>query len=276
MINSMDIEKLQNQIEKIWDLRQKSKNSLDASMHKPIIESIKLLDSGIIRVANPEGDTWVINEWVKKAILLYFVISDNKIESFGDYKFFDKIPMKTMRWEEKDFKNNGFRMVPGSFIRFGSYVGKNTVIMPSFINIGAYVDDNTMIDSNVLIGSAAQIGKNCHISDSVGIGGVLEPLQANPVIIEDDCFIGAKSEIVEGVKIGKGSVLGMGVLLGSSTTIYDLETKESFKGYIPPYSVVIPGSISINEMVSKYAAIVIKKVDESTRKKVGINELLRM
>jgi len=247
---------------------------------RELIEAVNLtistLDCGGIRVAEHIGYGWQINEWIKKAILLYFKFNNNKLIA-GDYtRFHDKIALKFSQYTEEMFQLEQIRAVPGAIVRKGAFVGKSTVLMPCFINIGAYVGDGTMVDTWATVGSCAQIGNNVHLSGGVGIGGVLEPLQAKPTIIEDDCFIGARSEVVEGVVIGKGSVLSMGVFLSQSTKIYDRETGEISYGSIPPYSVVVPGNLPAeNKTHSTYAAIIVKKVDAKTRSKVAVNDLLR-
>ncbi|MEQ9116149.1 MAG: 2,3,4,5-tetrahydropyridine-2,6-dicarboxylate N-succinyltransferase [Rickettsiales bacterium] len=265
-------------INELWDNRDKSPTSNDVShIKEKIIFILSLLDEGEIRVAEKDGVSWKVNQWVKKTILLYFKYFQNKqISSFNSSAWYDKIDSKFDNWDDKKFIEFQIRSVPGSFVRKGSYIGKNCVLMPSFTNIGAFVDDGTLIDTWATIGSCAQIGKNCHISGGVGIGGVLEPLQADPVIIEDNCFIGARSEIAEGVIVKEGSVISMGVYLGQSTKIYDRETKEISFGEIPPYSVVVPGSLpSKTDGTNLYAAIIVKKVDKQTRSKTSINNLLR-
>lgn len=234
------------------------------------------LDKGVYRVAEKKGDEWVTNQWLKKAVLLSFRVSDNEVIDAGYTQFYDKVPSKYASYTEQEFKDSGVRVVPAANARRGSYIGPSTVLMPSYVNIGAYVDSGTMVDTWVTVGSCAQIGKNVHLSGGVGIGGVLEPLQAGPTIIEDNCFIGARSEIVEGVVIGRGSVISMGVYIGQSTKILDRETGEVTYGYVPPGSVVVSGNIpSKDGSYSLYCAVIVKKVDEKTLGKVGINELLR-
>jgi 2,3,4,5-tetrahydropyridine-2,6-dicarboxylate N-succinyltransferase len=238
--------------------------------------ALDTLDCGGIRVAEPIGDNWVVNDWIKKAILLLFKTGQNQITDTGWTKFYDKLDLKFTDYTSDTFKQEAIRVVPHSIVRKGAYIGKNTVLMPSYINIGAYIGNNVMVDTWATVGSCAQIGNNVHLSGGVGIGGVLEPLQSNPTIIEDDCFIGARSEIVEGVIVGRGSVLSMGVYISQSTKIYDRETKTISYGKVPPYSVVIPGNLPSSDGThSTYAAIIVKKVDEKTRAKVGINEILR-
>ena len=243
---------------------------------KAVEEIITSLNSGELRVAEYIDNDWKVNQWVKKAILVSFKLRENKITDTGYTKFYDKLTSKFNNIEEEYLKKNNIRVVPQAIAREGTYVGKNVVLMPSFMNIGAYVDDGSMVDTWATVGSCAQIGKNVHLSGGVGIGGVLEPLQANPTIIEDNCFIGARSEIVEGVIVKKNSVISMGVYIGQSTKIYDRETGEVSYGVIPEGSVVVSGSLpSKDQKYSLYCAVIVKKVDEKTRSKVGINELLR-
>jgi 2,3,4,5-tetrahydropyridine-2-carboxylate N-succinyltransferase len=243
---------------------------------KAVEETIASLNSGELRVAEYIDNDWKVNQWVKKAILVSFKLRENKITDTGYTKFYDKLTSKFNNIEEEYLKKNNIRVVPQAIAREGTYVGKNVVLMPSFMNIGAYVDDGSMVDTWATVGSCAQIGKNVHLSGGVGIGGVLEPLQANPTIIEDNCFIGARSEIVEGVIVKKNSVISMGVYIGQSTKIYDRETGEVSYGTIPEGSVVVSGSLpSKDQKYSLYCAVIVKKVDEKTRSKVGINELLR-
>ncbi|MEI7530671.1 MAG: 2,3,4,5-tetrahydropyridine-2,6-dicarboxylate N-succinyltransferase [Betaproteobacteria bacterium] len=236
------------------------------------------LNNGSIRVAVKKNvGQWEVQQWVKKAVLLSFKLQDNEIMSAGGFtQFYDKVPSKFAGYTPEDFLKGGFRVVPPAFARRGSFIGKNVVLMPSYVNIGAYVDEGTMVDTWATVGSCAQIGKNVHLSGGVGIGGVLEPIQAGPVIIEDNCFIGARSEVVEGVIIEENSVLSMGVYIGQSTKIYDRETGEIYYGRVPAGSVVVPGSLpSKDGSYSLYAAIIVKKVDAQTRAKTAINELLR-
>tara|TARA_B100001063_G_scaffold95187_1_gene88825 strand:- start:1174 stop:2004 length:831 start_codon:yes stop_codon:yes gene_type:complete len=267
-------------IEQAFENIESINSSSDSGIISAINETISSLDSGKIRVAEKNGNEWIINQWVKKSILLYFRINDMKLisNSPGNTNWWDKIDSKFSGMGDQDFKNAGFRAVPGSIVRKGSFVDSGCVLMPSFINIGAYVGSGTMVDTWATIGSCAQIGANCHISGGAGIGGVLEPLQANPVIIEDNCFIGARSEVAEGVIVREGSVLSMGVYLSSSTPIVNRETGEVIRGEVPPYSVIIPGTFSPNNDSSKpslYCAVIVKIVDEKTRSKTSINELLR-
>ena len=266
---------LQATIDELWEKRTElTTQSADAIK---IIESvIGDLDSGKLRVAEKIDGAWVVNQWAKKAVLLSFRTRDNRVQEAGDIRFYDKVDTKFQGWTEEQFKVGGFRVVPGAFARKGSFIAKNAVLMPSFVNIGAYVDEGTMVDAWATVGSCAQIGKNVHLSGGVGIGGVLEPIQAGPVIIEDNCFIGARSEVVEGVVVGENSVISMGVYIGQSTPIYDRETGEISYGKIPPGSVVISGNLPKDSgKYSLYAAIIVKKVDAQTRSKTSINDLLR-
>ncbi len=234
------------------------------------------LDQGRLRVAEKIDSQWVTHQWIKKAVLLSFRLEDNRIMDGGALRYWDKVPTKFQKYDQEQFERGGYRVVPGAVVRRGSFIGRNAVLMPSFVNIGAYVDEGTMVDTWATVGSCAQIGKNVHLSGGVGIGGVLEPIQAGPVIIEDNCFIGARSEVVEGVVVGENSVISMGVYIGQSTPIYDRETGEITYGKIPPGSVVISGSLPKDGgKYSLYAAIIVKKVDAQTRSKTSINELLR-
>ena len=252
------------------------KNVNVKELEEIVEETIIALNEGSIRVAEKNDKTWVVNEWVKKAILLSFKFRKNKITDTGYTKFYDKLGSRFASISEEYLKENNIRVVPQAIAREGSYIANNVVLMPSFINIGAYVDAGTMVDTWATVGSCAQIGKNVHLSGGVGIGGVLEPLQANPTIIEDNCFIGARSEIVEGVIVEKNSVISMGVYIGQSTKIYDRETDTVTYGRIPEGSVVVSGSLpSKNNKYSLYCAVIVKKVDDKTRSKVSINELLR-
>ncbi|MEE3294831.1 MAG: 2,3,4,5-tetrahydropyridine-2,6-dicarboxylate N-succinyltransferase [Pseudomonadota bacterium] len=275
----MEIE-INNIIEEAFDNINSVNSQSDAMIVDAINEVIGELDTGSIRVANKNGEDWIVNETVKKAILLYFRVKDMNLISGspGNSNWWDKIDSKFLNWKEEEFQESGFRAVPGSIVRFGSFIGKGCVLMPSFVNIGAYVDNSTMVDTWATIGSCAQIGKNCHISGGAGIGGVLEPLQAKPVIIEDNCFIGARSEVAEGVIVREGSVISMGVFIASSTPIYDREKDETIYGEVPPYSVIVPGSMpskNRDSAASLSCAVIVKTVDEKTRSKTSINELLR-
>ena len=245
-------------------------------MRSAVEEVLASLDNGSLRVAQKIDGEWVVHQWVKKAVLLSFKINDNKPMSTGELGFYDKVDTKFNGWTEADYKNSGVRVVPPAVARKGSFIAKNVILMPSYTNIGAYVDEGTMVDTWATVGSCAQIGKNVHLSGGVGIGGVLEPLQANPTIIEDNCFIGARSEIVEGVIVEEGSVISMGVYIGQSTKIYDRETGEIHYGRVPAGSVVGPGDLpSPCGKYSLYAAIIVKKVDAQTRAKTSLNDLLR-
>tara|TARA_B100001123_G_C15023995_1_gene912706 strand:- start:51 stop:869 length:819 start_codon:yes stop_codon:yes gene_type:complete len=271
----MSIEKIINDA---WQNKdQVSQNSND-DLKATINQIIEDLDNGKLRVAEKKDGQWQVNQWIKKAILLSFRVNKMKA-SKGPYStWYDKIDGKTQGWDEKKIMEAGFRYVPNGVIRKGAYIAKNVVLMPSFVNLGAYVDEGTMIDTWASVGSCAQVGKNCHISGGAGIGGVLEPMQANPTIIEDNCFVGARSEVVEGVIVGEGSVLSMGVFIGKSTKIINRKTGEILYGKIPPYSVVVPGSMpdkNNENSPSLYCAVIIKQVDEKTRSKTSINDLLR-
>lgn len=270
-------------IEQAWEDRA----SIGPASHEirgPVNQALALLDSGEGRVAEPDGNGgWTVNQWLKKAVLLSFRLNDNRVMDGGSAgaPAFDKVASKFAGWDEARFKAAGFRVVPGAVARQGAYIGKDVVLMPSFVNIGAYVGDGTMVDTWASIGSCAQIGKNCHISAGTGIGGVLEPMQANPTIIGDNCFIGARSEIVEGVIVGEGCVVAMGVFITQSTKIVNRETGEIITGHIPPYSVVVPGALPGKPLPngspgpSLACAVIVKTVDERTRAKTEINELLR-
>ncbi len=239
-------------------------------------ETIALLDSGELRVAEKRGSDWHVNQWLKKAVLLSFSLNDNKLIEGSHSRYYDKVPMKYADYTADRFAADGVRVVPDAIVRHGAYVAANVVLMPSYTNIGAYVDSGTMVDTWATVGSCAQIGKNVHLSGGVGIGGVLEPIQAGPTIIEDDCFIGARSEVVEGVIVEQGSVISMGVYLGQSTRIYNRETEEISYGRIPAGSVVVSGNLpSADGKYSLYCAVIVKQVDAKTRGKTGLNELLR-
>jgi 2,3,4,5-tetrahydropyridine-2,6-dicarboxylate N-succinyltransferase len=275
----MKVIKLEEKINNLWDSKEKLTPRSNKKIIKPIIDTIQLIDNGNIRVAEKKSNKWVVNEWIKKAILLSFRVNEQKLISNGPgkSKWWDKVPSKFLDWTKKDFQNANFRVVPNAVVRKGAFIDKNAVLMPSFINIGAYVGKATMIDTWATVGSCAQIGGNCHISGGAGIGGVLEPLQASPVIIEDNCFIGARSEVAEGVIVEEGSVLSMGVYLGASTKILDRASGKIFYGRVPKYSVVVPGSLSSKKgsPVNLYCAVIVKTVDAKTRKKTSINDLLR-
>ena len=246
------------------------------TIKEAVDETLHQLDAGVLRIATPSSTGWIVNEWAKKAVLLSFKLSENKRYNDGTTTYFDKVPMKFENFTEENFRNLGARVVPHATVRRGVFIGKNVVLMPSYVNIGAYIGNNSMIDTWATVGSCAQIGENVHLSGGAGIGGVLEPLQANPTIIEDNCFIGARSEVVEGVVIGKGSVLSMGVYIGQSTKIFNRETGEVTSGKVPPGSVVVSGSLPAEDgSHSLYCAVIVKTVNEKTRSKVSINELLR-
>ncbi|WP_440055728.1 2,3,4,5-tetrahydropyridine-2,6-dicarboxylate N-succinyltransferase [Pseudoalteromonas sp. T1lg65] len=264
-------------IENAWENRDGiSPSSVSDEVKGAIVQALHLLDTGAARVAEKLSGEWVVHQWLKKAVLLSFRIRDNQPMSDGVNQFYDKVPLKFSDYTPEQFQQQGMRVVPNAVARKGSFVGKNVVLMPSYVNIGAYVDEGTMVDTWATVGSCAQIGKNVHLSGGVGIGGVLEPLQANPTIIEDNCFIGARSEIVEGVIVEEGAVISMGVYISQSTRIYDRETGEIHYGRVPAGAVVVPGSLpSKDGSHSLYAAIIVKKVDQQTREKVGINALLR-
>ena len=250
--------------------------SVDAGTREAVEHTLGQLDRGELRVAEKQGGDWVVHEWIKKAVLLSFRIHENRVIDAGFTKYYDKVPGKYAQMDEHGMRNQGARIVPPAMARHGAYVAPDVVLMPSYVNIGAYVDSGTMVDTWATVGSCAQIGRNVHLSGGVGIGGVLEPLQAAPTIIEDDCFIGARSEVVEGVVVEKGSVISMGVYIGKSTRIYNRETDEVSYGRIPAGSVVVSGNLpSRDGKYSLYCAVIVKQVDEKTRSKVGINELLR-
>mgnify|MGYP003973183453 CR=1 FL=1 len=274
------MKEFENIINTAWENKDSINGQSDKSILDAINQTIELVDNGELRVAEKNGNEWVVNQWVKKAIMLSFRTHDMDSLSGPYSSWYDKSHLlkgKTSGWTKEDHIKAGFRMVPNSPVRKGSFIGKNAVLMPCFVNIGAYVDEGTMVDTWASVGSCAQIGKNCHISGGAGIGGVLEPMQANPTIIEDNCFIGARSEIVEGVIVGEGSVLSMGVFIGQSTKIVYRETGEVIYGKIPPYSVIVPGSLPSKDGKGPalYCAVIIKQVDEKTRSKTSINDLLR-
>jgi 2,3,4,5-tetrahydropyridine-2-carboxylate N-succinyltransferase len=258
------------------DRKSITPESAGMDLLEAIEESIAGLEQGKLRVAEPVGGGWQVNEWLKKAVLLYFRVRHNEVIDSSASHYFDKVPLRWATGSEDDISTCGARIVPPATVRRGAYIGHDAVLMPSYVNIGAHVGEGTMVDTWATVGSCAQIGDHVHLSGGVGIGGVLEPLQATPTIIEDGCFIGARSEVVEGVIIGKGSVLSMGVYIGKSTRIYDRESGEIMYGRVPPGSVVVPGSLPARDgSYSMYAAIIVKKVDEQTRSKTSVNELLR-
>ena len=270
---------LENIINKAFDDRNNININTNGEIRDAVDNTLNQLDNGTIRVCEKIDNEWVVNQWIKKAILLSFRLNDNDIIKASHATWFDKVESKTYNWTKDDHLKAGFRYVPDAVVRKSAFIAKGVVLMPSFVNLGAYVDEGTMIDTWATVGSCAQIGKNCHISGGAGIGGVLEPLQANPVIIEDNCFIGARSEVAEGVIVGEGAVLSMGVFIGASTKIVDRSSGEIHTGKVPAYSVVVPGTLpgkkegDINP--SLYCAVIVKRVDEKTRSKTSINDLLR-
>ncbi|MDG0988833.1 MAG: 2,3,4,5-tetrahydropyridine-2,6-dicarboxylate N-succinyltransferase [Yoonia sp.] len=269
---------LETAIEAAWDARDAITIDTKGEIREAITDTMNALDSGKLRVAErQENGDWHVNQWAKKAVLLSFRLND--MEQIpggnGDTSWWDKVPSKFAGWGDNQWRDAGFRAVPGSIVRRSAYIAPGVVLMPSFVNLGAYVDEGSMVDGWATVGSCAQIGKNVHLSGGVGIGGVLEPMQAGPTIIEDNCFIGARSEVVEGCIVREGSVLGMGVFIGQSTKIVDRETGEVFYGEVPPYSVVVAGSMPTKNNINLYCAVIVKRVDAKTRSKTGINELLR-
>tara|TARA_B100000579_G_scaffold394103_1_gene371218 strand:- start:20 stop:850 length:831 start_codon:yes stop_codon:yes gene_type:complete len=268
-------------IEDAFENRDQVNTQTNGEIRNSVNETLNQLDAGKIRVCEKNGNEWVVNQWIKKAILLSFRLNDNEIIQASHATWFDKVPSKTANWSKEDHEKSGFRYVPNAVVRKSAYIAKGVILMPSFVNLGAYVDEGTMIDTWATVGSCAQIGKNCHISGGAGIGGVLEPLQANPVIIEDNCFIGARSEVAEGVIIEEGSVLSMGVFIGASTKIIDRTSGEVHMGKVPAYSVIVPGTLPGKPLSdgtlgpSLYCAVIVKRVDERTRSKTSINDLLR-
>ncbi len=276
-----DLEKI---IEQAFEDRANINAQTQGEVRDAVEKALNALDKGELRICEQKDGDWVVNQWAKKAVLLSFRLNNNylsqqEVKAGDALSFYDKVPLKFANWQEEDFQKAGFRAVAGAVVRHSAYIAKNVVLMPSFVNLGAYVDEGTMVDTWATVGSCAQIGKNCHISGGAGIGGVLEPLQANPVVIEDDCFIGARSEIAEGVIVEKGSVISMGVYIGASTKIIDRESGEIYYGRVPAYSVVVPGNVATNkgkgQDLSLYAAVIVKRVDEKTRSKTSVNELLR-
>jgi 2,3,4,5-tetrahydropyridine-2-carboxylate N-succinyltransferase len=279
---------LQKTIEAAFEARDTINTGTKGAVRDAVETALNLLDSGQARVAEKKDGEWGVNQWLKKAVLLSFRLNDNEIIPFqksGTYASrvhgYDKVPLKYGDWSAQQFKDAGFRAVPGAIVRHSAYIAPGVVLMPSFVNLGAHIDSGTMVDTWATVGSCAQIGKNCHISGGAGIGGVLEPLQAGPVVIEDNCFIGARAEVAEGVRVGEGSVLSMGVYIGASTTIIDRATGEKFFGQVPPYSVVVSGTMlgkplpDGSQGPGLYCAVIVKRVDEKTRSKTSINELLR-
>lgn len=280
----MSLADLKPVIEQAFENRAEINAQTKGEVRDAVNEALNALDSGKARVAEKFKGTWEVNQWLKMAVLLSFRLNDMSVIAGGpgeNTNWWDKVPSKFEGWGEKEFRDGGFRAVPGAIVRRSAFIAKDVVLMPSFVNLGAYVDESTMVDTWVTVGSCAQIGKNCHLSGGVGIGGVLEPLQANPVIIEDNCFIGARSEVVEGVIVGEGAVLSMGVFISASTKIIDRQTGEIHIGKVPPYSVVVPGSLpgkanpDGSPSPSLYCCVIVKTVDAQTRSKTAINELLR-
>ncbi len=272
-----DLKNLQSAIDAAFEFRAEiTPNNIPTGLEGVLEESIALLDSGNARVAEQRDGIWVVNEWLKKAVLLYFRMRDNVVMDAGFTRFYDKVPLKYAGATDEELRAAGARVVPHALVRKGAFVASNVVLMPSYVNIGAYIGAGTMVDTWATVGSCAQIGRNVHLSGGVGIGGVLEPLQANPTIIEDDCFIGARSEIVEGVVVEAGSVISMGVFIGQSTRIYDRTTGQILQGRIPAGSVVVPGTLpAADGKYGLYCAVIVKRVDAKTRAKTSINELLR-
>ena len=276
---------LEAAVEQAWDKRMEISDTTTGFVRETVEETLNLLDDGAVRVAEKVGGEWVTRQWLKKAALLSFRLNANQLMANGGLglthapgvgPWWDKVPGKCADWTSADFARAGFRSVPGAVVRRGAFIGRNAVLMPSFVNIGAYVDEGTMVDTWATVGSCAQIGKHVHISGGAGIGGVLEPLQANPTIIEDNCFIGARSEVAEGVIIGEGAVLSMGVFISASTKIIDRKTGEVHRGRVPPYSVVVPGALpDPNGGPSLACVVIVKTVDAQTRSKTSVNELLR-
>ncbi len=277
----MDMTSLQQRIDELWERRETLSAATGGEARDAVEAALEALDAGQARVARPDADApggWAVQEWLKKAVLLSFRLTDSAAMEGGAW---DKVPLKTAGWGANRFREAGFRLVPGAVVRRSAYIAPGVVLMPSFVNVGAHVGANTMVDTWATVGSCAQIGQRCHLSGGAGIGGVLEPLQASPVVIEDDCFIGARSEVVEGVIVGRGSVLSMGVFLSASTRIVDRATGEVFIGRVPPFSVVVPGTMPGRPLPdgspgpSLYCAVIVKRVDAQTRAKTSINELLR-
>ncbi len=270
-------EKLQSTIEQAWENRERlSPGSAPAKIGKAVAQVLDELDRGRLRVAEKVSGTWHTHQWIKKAVLLSFRLQDNQLVRAGSLQFYDKVPTKFHRYDRGRFERGGFRVVPPAVARHGAYIAKNVVLMPSFVNVGAYVDEGTMIDTWATVGSCAQIGKNVHLSGGVGIGGVLEPLQASPTIVEDNCFVGARSEIVEGVVVEENAVISMGVFISASTRILDRASGEILYGRVPAGSVVVPGTLpSPDGKYGLYCAVIVKQVDAKTRAKTSINELLR-
>ena len=274
----MSNSELENAIEAAWNVREEITPSTTGEKRKAIEATLSALDTGSLRVAekNDKGD-WIVNRWAKKAVLLGFRLKDMEVHEGGPQNsgWWDKVDSKFKGWDDEQWRVAGFRAVPNCVVRKSAFIAPGVVLMPSYVNLGAFVDEGTMVDTWATVGSCAQIGKNVHLSGGVGIGGVLEPMQAGPTIIEDNCFIGARSEVVEGCIVREGSVLGMGVYIGQSTKIVDRETGDVMYGEVPPYSVVVSGSMPSKNGINLYCAVIVKRVDEKTRSKTGINELLR-
>ena len=274
----MENKELENVIETSWESRDEINEKTVGTTKEAVEQTLNLLGNGTLRVAEKKASgEWVVNQWTKKAVLLSFRLREMELQKGGPQNstWWDKVDSKFKDWGETEWKKKNFRAVPNTVVRASAFIGENVVLMPSFVNLGAYVDSGTMVDTWATVGSCAQIGKNVHLSGGVGIGGVLEPMQASPTIIEDNCFIGARSEIVEGCIVREGAVVGMGVFIGKSTKIFNRETGETTYGEIPPYSVVVSGSIPSKGGVNLYCAIIVKQVDEKTRSKTSINDLLR-
>jgi len=274
---SDDLKNLQSTIDAAFEFRADiTPNNIPGGLEGVLEQCMTLLDTGEVRVAEQKDGLWVVNEWLKKAVLLYFRCHDNKVMDAGYTRFYDKVPLKYADSTEAQLRASGVRIVPHAIVRRGAYLAPNVVLMPCYVNLGAYIGSGTMVDTWATVGSCAQIGRNVHLSGGVGIGGVLEPLQASPTIIEDDCFIGARSEIVEGVVVEAGSVISMGVFIGQSTRIYDRTTGQILQGRIPAGSVVVPGTLpSADGRYGLYCAVIVKRVDAQTRNKTSINDLLR-
>lgn len=274
----MENKELENVIETSWESRDEINEKTVGKTKEAVEQTLNLLGNGTLRVAGKKtSGEWVVNQWTKKAVLLSFRLREMELQKGGPQNstWWDKVDSKFKDWGETEWKKKNFRAVPNTVVRASAFIGENVVLMPSFVNLGAYVDSGTMVDTWATVGSCAQIGKNVHLSGGVGIGGVLEPMQASPTIIEDNCFIGARSEIVEGCIVREGAVVGMGVFIGKSTKIFNRETGETTYGEIPPYSVVVSGSIPSKGGVNLYCAVIVKQVDEKTRSKTSINDLLR-
>jgi len=276
-MSASEMQQLQSTIEQAWEDRARlSPGSAPAKIGEAVAQVIEALDQGRLRVAEKLDGSWHTHQWIKKAVLLSFRLEDNQPVHAGSLQFYDKVRTKFERYDREQFERGGFRVVPPAVARRGAYIGKNVVLMPCYVNIGAYVDEGTMVDTWATVGSCAQIGKNVHLSGGVGIGGVLEPLQANPTIVEDNCFIGARSEIVEGVIVEENAVISMGVFIGASTRIFDRASGQILYGRVPAGSVVVPGTLpSADGKYGLYCAVIVKQVDAKTRAKTGINELLR-